>query len=382
LHAYDRDLFQVSRSHRNLLERTPVENSFPYKLEISVLLDTAYLPALVEEIEKAKNSIDISMYLGQENGLLSREIIVALLKAIKRGVRVRALFEDRIASNRYWASVLTANGAEAYLDADEVKLHDKAVLIDGSLFIVGSHNWTDASLTKNREVSFIVKGEAVAFNIWQKRFDDDIEKAEVCEDKIEFVNIPVHNNFRSHPKIVKEECRGRIVVDADYVKACEDIVKLMRRTFDAAIYYISTTSLTHGRPLFDFFSVLSSKAKESSVRIILDQMDISEAEAGKKDNDIAIQLLKSYGIDASYDPPNVTHHVKTIVVDDRYILSGSHNWTISSTRYNHETSILVDAPITAKLLIKYFDSLNGNQNLQIDTKNRETMPMEKLIKIH
>jgi phosphatidylserine/phosphatidylglycerophosphate/cardiolipin synthase-like enzyme len=45
--------------------------------------------------------------------------------------------------------------------------------------------------------------------------------------------------------------------------------------------------------------------------------------------------------------------MKVVVVDGRFTLLGSHNFTQSALRYNHELSVLVDSPCLAGRVLLY-----------------------------
>lgn len=372
-----------------------IEDPFPYAMEVAPLLDANYLPVLLHEIESARSSIDVSMYLAQSPRGASWTILNALERAARRGVKIRALFEDQIASNQIWAAILSECGADARLDGPEVKLHDKAVLIDGRIFIVGSHNWSNAALRFNREASLLIRAEPEAFREWQSRFENAFDSGLAIENIDEtdsFLNSDTAPFIiAKRPATILERGRGRIVADGDYIKASEQIINLMNRSLNAALYYVSTQVLMERRPLNRFFRQLVEKAESVPCEILLDQMEISDRPLGSRDNDVTIPFLTERGIKAEYDSEETTHHVKAVVVDVRYLLLGSHNWTISSTSHNMETSILLDAPRTATLLERYLASITRNTSRTMETlrpsssqadSSMHRVPMQSLIRIH
>lgn len=372
-----------------------IEEPFPFVMEVAPLFDANYLPFLLHEIEFAQSSIDVSMYLAQSPRGASRTILEALGRAARRGVKIRALFEDQIESNRIWAATLVEWGADARLDDPEVKLHDKALLIDGQIFIAGSHNWSNAALRFNREASLLIRAEPEAFRGWRDRFEDAFDLGVAIEDSDAVASFSDHDAtpfaVSTRPAPALERGHGRIVADGDYVKASEQIIGLMDRSFIAAIYYVSTQALIERRPLNRFFRRLVEKAETYSCEVLLDQMEISDRPLGGRDNDVTIPFLAERGIKAGYDSEETTHHVKAVVVDGRYLLLGSHNWTISSTSYNMETSILLDAPRTATLLEHYLASITRStlstmgtlrhSPSQMDSSSRR-VPMESLIRVY
>lgn len=93
-----------------------------------------------------------------------------------------------------------------------------------------------------------------------------------------------------------------------------------------------------------------------------------------------IELLAAAGIEARLDSPDTTTHNKLVIADD-VTLVGSHNWTSSALRYNHEATMLVaDAQVTS-FYNDYFEALwedsDADPELQkppgdiVPIKNRE-----------
>jgi phosphatidylserine/phosphatidylglycerophosphate/cardiolipin synthase-like enzyme len=71
---------------------------------------------------------------------------------------------------------------------------------------------------------------------------------------------------------------------------------------------------------------------------------------GKYGDDLTTQnrqtgkLLDEKGVKVYYDHPQTTTHTKLIVIDERMVILGSHNWTQSALKHNNEISILMDRP--------------------------------------
>jgi phosphatidylserine/phosphatidylglycerophosphate/cardiolipin synthase-like enzyme len=73
-----------------------------------------------------------------------------------------------------------------------------------------------------------------------------------------------------------------------------------------------------------------------------------------KSNDLNIQnrqtgrLLAEKGVNVFFDSPRKTTHTKLVVIDQRLLILGSHNFTQSALKYNNEISILLESPDMAK----------------------------------
>ena len=72
--------------------------------------------------------------------------------------------------------------------------------------------------------------------------------------------------------------------------------------------------------------------------------------AGRGDDELSMQnrqtgeLLEAKGVKVYFDSPRKTTHTKLIVIDERLVILGSHNWTQSALKHNNEISILLERP--------------------------------------
>jgi Phosphatidylserine/phosphatidylglycerophosphate/cardiolipin synthases and related enzymes len=92
-----------------------------------------------------------------------------------------------------------------------------------------------------------------------------------------------------------------------------------------------------------------AKAVKRGVKVIVvlertdnksDELDIQNRQTGK--------LLEEKDISVYFDSPRKTTHTKLVVIDQRLIFLGSHNFTQSALKYNNEISILLDNSDMAK----------------------------------
>ncbi len=103
------------------------------------------------------------------------------------------------------------------------------------------------------------------------------------------------------------------------------------------------------------------KAKERGleVKVLLDVSDFNEQIT--KDNKKTGEILSRNGVKVHYDSIEVLTHAKVVVIDSRYVVVGSHNWTYSALTSNNEISVLIDSEELAKETEKYIMELTkGN----------------------
>jgi phosphatidylserine/phosphatidylglycerophosphate/cardiolipin synthase-like enzyme len=107
-------------------------------------------------IEAAKHSIDVIVYdwrwYPSISGSTVSKFNQAFVAAQKRGVKVRCLV-----NNAEIALRLKSHGIQAHQPASEKMLHTKMILVDGTLLVIGSHNFTERAFSMNEEASILVE---------------------------------------------------------------------------------------------------------------------------------------------------------------------------------------------------------------------------------
>lgn len=124
---------------------------------------------VLDLIKSAQHTLDVeAMYVNQTG------VRIAIVQAAQRGVAVRVILEtpNEQAGNDAAAAYFASVGVPSKYATDaQFFLHAKLVLADGVAFI-GSENYSDTSLTANREVGALVF-EPAAAAIAQTQFDAD-----------------------------------------------------------------------------------------------------------------------------------------------------------------------------------------------------------------
>jgi len=110
-----------------------------------------------------------------------RRVFDALVRAARRGVRVRLLLPGRnnhplagLAARRIYEPMLEAGGE--IWEWGGVMLHAKTAVVDGVISLIGSSNLDPLSLHRNYELNVVVgRGRATA--VLQRFFEDDLQSA-------------------------------------------------------------------------------------------------------------------------------------------------------------------------------------------------------------
>ena len=67
--------------------------------------------------------------------------------------------------------------------------------------------------------------------------------------------------------------------------------------------------------------------------------------------------LRRHGVAVHFDSPRRTTHTKLVVIDQRYLLLGSHNFTHSALRHNNEVSVLIESPKLARQALAFLQRI-------------------------
>ena len=165
----------VYKTHQ-LEENTIISNN---TTKIMALDDRAYYPVAMEKINAAKKSIHIVMFemvwYGDPNTDQRNvsKLGKALTEASERGVDVKVILENgwsyggfeykNIASyDKNWTNYLEKYGVHVKCDWSNQTTHDKLIIIDDYVVIVGSTNWSQSALNYNHEANALIESKAVA----------------------------------------------------------------------------------------------------------------------------------------------------------------------------------------------------------------------------
>jgi mitochondrial cardiolipin hydrolase len=98
-------------------------------------------------LDQSRRGVDICVFT-----ITDDHISRAILRAHKRGVRVRIISDDDKAQDRGSdVQELERAGLEVRLDRSEAHMHHKFAIFDGSFLVTGSYNWTRSAATSNEE---------------------------------------------------------------------------------------------------------------------------------------------------------------------------------------------------------------------------------------
>lgn len=99
----------------------------------------------------------------------------------------------------------------------------------------------------------------------------------------------------------------------------------------------------------------AAQERDVEVKVILDQ-ERPHSVRGHY-NDPGYFFLKNSGCQVAYEEPSRKTHPKLIIIDEKIVVIGSHNWSDSAFKKNRETSVILRCPEAARGYIEYFNKI-------------------------
>jgi len=162
----------------------------------------------------------------------------------------------------------------------------------------------------------------------------------------------------------------QIITNRDYFPA---VFKLFNDAEESIYIFMFTARIYPDYPndvnwkLLD--ALVEAKKRGVDVKVILD------ASSWNKDNTLKnkqmADALKERGVEVFYDPLDVTSHPKLLIVDHRFTVIGSTNWSYYALEKNNEASVIIDSESVAEGFEEYF-----KKNLNLSSKKLKMKDLE------
>jgi mitochondrial cardiolipin hydrolase len=121
---------------------------------------------LVSLLGSARRTVDICVFTITDDRISS-----AVLAAHRRGVKVRIITDDEKSSDLGSdIAEFRTNGIQVRMDNSTFHMHHKFAIVDGSLLLNGSFNWTRSASMNNQE-NFVLTGDQRLIAAFSKEFE-------------------------------------------------------------------------------------------------------------------------------------------------------------------------------------------------------------------
>jgi len=296
------------------------------------VVDRKYFPSAQRIIKESKESISIAMFVAKRGEKVDN-LIEELKKAAGRGVKIRVLLDDRLTANQLTKKFLEEKNIEARFDSPEKTTHNKIIISDEKIVLIGSTNWTEMSLGYANEANVMIEDRKMA-EYFQEYFDY------LWKDSSKDI-LP----FKSF--------RGEIIpiIDREYFDVVQATMKKAKKRIWVMVYGFKLSSSRNTRADILADEMIKARKRGVKVRVILEKSDFNEWL--NRMNGETIEYFKKNGIEARLDNKNVITHAKVVIIDDSVFL-GSTNWSYGGLELWHNSDILIRNKKIVDFFVDYF----------------------------
>ncbi len=155
--------------------------------------------------------------------------------------------------------------------------------------------------------------------------------------------------------VVTRPGQVQLLCDQDYYPMLLNFLQNAGRRVRVAMFVFRATEAAGNRPAVVVDELIAAAGRGVEVTVLLERSAYEE-DLNREHQRLA-DILRQGGVEVRFGPERTTTHAKVVLVDDRFVLLGSHNLTHSALRFNHECSLLVDSRELAAQLTSYLKDI-------------------------
>lgn len=288
---------------------------------------------ILEQINNAKDTIDIAIY-GYSR---IPSVEDALKKALKRNVKIRLVYDmDSKGKNIYPDTdvlrnlIKLNNNDSTSVEAQNI-MHNKFYIFDEKIVITGSANLSHTDMSGFNSNSIVVFDSPEVARIYKNEFNQ-MYKGKFHNEKISLSKqkVKIDNKFITIYFSPKDKSITNVILPL--IKNANNYI------------YIPTFVLTEKRVTEE---LIRAKQRGVDVKIIIDALNASIKHS--KHNE-----LRQGGLLVKTENYAGKMHSKSMIIDDKYTVIGSMNFSNSGENKNDENLILIEDEEIAKFYKVFF----------------------------
>ena len=288
---------------------------------------TTACKSLLKEINNAQNTIDFAIY-----GIDKQPIITnALINAQNRGVKVRWVYDtNKDGSTIYKDSVkltktLHNNRSDVQYNTEintpqkDAIMHNKFFIFDSKKIWTGSANISHTDLSGfNANSVVLINSEEIA-KIYKSEFEQMFNgkfhttKHSTVKNKTTLNNSKISVYFSPQDNIIEEYIIPLIENSQKYIYI--PVFVVTHKTINSAL--------------------LKAANRGIDVKLIVDATSATSRYS-------SVKYLRNSGIKIKVENRAGKMHMKSIIIDDKYTIIGSMNFTKSGEKYNDENVLIIE----------------------------------------
>lgn len=292
---------------------------------------------LLKCINEAKSDINFALYgiEGQD------EIFAALSRAKERGVKIRGVVDIKSDNTYVYKDTAKLKGLYGAVDDNKAQLmHNKFFIFDNKKVFTGTMNLSASGSGGYNSNTVIILEDISAAGVFKKEFEQMYLGA--------FQGSKTDN---SAPFIINN-AKWRLSIFFSpkgnaYEKGILPLIENAKKEIFISIFYLTHRGLIN--------ALKEAKARGADVKIIYD----ASAANNMKDR---LKTLREAGIKVKVENWGGKNHQKDMVIDGKYFITGSANFSNSGMNYNDENILIFEnkeiAGFYREHFVKLYNSLD------------------------
>jgi len=169
------------------------------------------------------------------------------------------------------------------------------------------------------------------------------------------------------------------VSDREYEQAVINLIDNAKESIIVGMYYITTKVDTNNPVKLLLNDLVEAEERGVEVRLYINTKlpDMSYDELKSEDE---FKVLKDAGCELYFIPPGRRLHDKLVIVDKRYLLEGSANWSVSALKNNFESMTLIESPELSIEKVDRLETIYKIQSKKHSIKERSPLYLSSIAK--
>ena len=291
----------------------------------------------VSMTDNSQYTIDLALY-GWTN---IPKIRKSIENAMKRGVKVRVIYDTKTTAVNYYPDTTEFVNIFENVRSDRVDgsskltnslMHNKFAVFDSQKVFTGSMNFSETGFSGFNQNNAVIINSRAAAKIYENEFEQMFNgkfhtlKSKTAPNNLVFPDgSKVNIYFSPQDKVITNNVLPLINTAKHKI-------------------YIPAFVITHKA----FTSALIEAYKRGvEVKIIIDATNTHGRNS-------TVSVLRASGIQVKTENYAGKMHSKVVIIDDRYVVSGSTNFSNSGENKNDENMVIIDNPKIAKFYGDFF----------------------------
>ena len=285
---------------------------------------------ILTQINSAQNSIDIALY-GWD---AIDEVQNALINAKSRGVKIRIVYDT--SRKEYYPDTykIIKIADESATEGKQYLMHNKFMIFDSKRVVTGSMNFSDTGFS--------------GFNTNSVFFINSVEVAQMyLEEFNQMLSGKFHNakSYINHKTVILNDAKVTPLFSPKDSVITTAIIPLIDNA--QKYIYVPAFILTHDSLAN---SLARAKQRGVDVKLIIDATNTYATQS-------KVKMLRAVGAQVKIENYAGKVHSKSIIIDDKYVIAGSMNFTMTGENKNDENTLIIENERLAKYYRGFFEYL-------------------------